>query len=87
MGRLSGTVECVPALELKMGETGEGSLEPGDASGEIFWMRILMPKPKDVEDAVGKRDDHKSTGRQETVSKADDRVEGFPHLLLDRVHG
>ena len=40
----------------------------------------LMPKPKDVVDAVGKRDDHKSTGPQETVSKADDRVEGFPHL-------
>jgi hypothetical protein len=39
-----------------------------------------MPKPKDVVDAVGKRDDHKSTGPQETVSKADDRVEGFPHL-------
>jgi hypothetical protein len=40
----------------------------------------LMPKPKDVVDAVGKRDDHKSTGQ--TVSKADDRVEGFPHLKL-----
>ena len=42
----------------------------------------LMPKPKDVVDAVGKRDDHKSTGPQETVSKADDRVEGLSHLSL-----
>jgi hypothetical protein len=77
-----------------MVETGEGSLEPGDASGEIFWMQYpdpflkhffesfpdLMPKPKDAVDTVGKRDDHKSTGQ--TVSKADDRVEGFPHLKL-----
>jgi len=42
----------------------------------------LMPKPKDVVDAVGKRNDHKSTGPQETVSKADDRVEGLSHLSL-----
>jgi hypothetical protein len=80
----------------EMGETGEGSLEPGDASGEIFWMKYptqflkhffetfpdLMPKSKDVVDAVGNHNDHKSTGPQETVLKADDRVEGFPNLCL-----
>ena len=27
----------------EMGETGTGSLEPGVASGEVFWMRYPLP--------------------------------------------
>ena len=78
----------------EMGEAGEGSLEHGDASGEIFWMSYPMPflkyfydtfpelmlKPKGAESAVVIADD----------SHAEEKVDGvkpdvhpdFPNIRL-----
>lgn len=81
----------------EMGELGEGSLEHGDASGEIFWMPYplpflkyfydsfpeLMPKPKGESAVEAAALAGESVAVKKEVSKPDVHPD-FPHLRLGK---